>query len=263
MLSGLAPARRRFLLALVGLVLVAAVVIAVIVVRPQRGQAPGQGVPGPVLLVPGYGGSAASLEPLAVALRSAGRDVTVVQLPDQARGDLTGQADALGVTATSVLARSGAPSVDVVGYSAGGVVARLWVGEAAGASSVRRLVTLGSPHHGTDLARLGSLVSGTCPLACQQLAPDSAVLARLDGVPLPSGLVALSLWTTRDDVVLPPESAVIEGIPSPSVQSVCPADAARHGDLPGDRVVQRMVVEALGTGAVPGWGPADCARLSS
>jgi pimeloyl-ACP methyl ester carboxylesterase len=159
--------------------------------------------------------------------------------------------------------RTGAGSVDVVGYSAGGVVARLWVTEDGGAGFVRRLVTLGSPHHGTDLANLGALVSGACPVACQELSPFSPVLERLDAEPLPAGPVYLSLWTTQDDVVLPPSSAVIEGVLSPSLQSICPSSQVRHSGLPTDPLVQGLVVEALGHGPVPRWGPADCTRLTA
>lgn len=264
-LSRLAPARRRFVLTVVGLVaavVVVAVAVAVInVVR--RGQSTvDQGVAGPVLLVPGYGGSAASLQGLAGRLRDAGRDVTIVDLPDRGQGDLGAQADALGSAVDAVAARTGARAVDVVGYSAGGVVARLWASE-AGSGQVRRLVMLGSPLHGTDVARLGTLVSGTCPQACQQLAPDSAVLSRLDADPLPAGAVALSLWTASDEVVQPPTSSVEEDVPSPSVQSICPARTVNHGGLPSDRVVQSMVLEALGTGPIPPFGLGDCARLSS
>ena len=261
-LSGLAPARRRVVLgaaALVGLLLVALVVALLGRGRPA---APvDQSRPGPVLLVPGYGGSERSLAPLATALRSGGRDVTLVSLPDSALGDLGVQAQALGAAVDAALARTGAGSVDLVGYSAGGVVARLWVVEDRGASRTRRLVTLGSPHAGTQLAQLGTLVPGACPTACQQLAPGSAVLARLRGEPLPAGVVALSLWTTADDVVLPPDSAVLSGVPSPSLQSICPTSTVGHSALPGDRLVQHLVAEALGAGRLPSWTPADCASL--
>ncbi len=222
-----------------------------------------QSRPGPVLLVPGYGGSVAGLQSMAASLRGAGRDVTIVQLPDQALGDLAVQADAVASAAQEARDRTGAASVDVVGYSAGGVVARLWVTEHGGSDTVRRLVTLGSPHHGTNLADLGALVEGRCPLACQQLSPSSPVLARLDGEPLPAGPEYVSLWSTRDDVVAPPSSAVLDGVPSPSLQSICPTLQVRHSELPADPLVQRLVGEALGTGRVPSWGPADCARLTS
>ena len=266
MLAGFSPARRRFVLGLTALVVVAAVALVVgLIARataPAAAPVP-QERPGPVLLVPGYGGSAASLQSLATRLRESGRDVTVVDLPDRAQGDLTAQSDALETTANEVLTRTGARSVDVVGYSAGGVVARLWATEGDGPGKVRRLVMLGSPLHGTDVARLGTLVSGTCPTACQQLAPDSPVLSRLDNEPLPTGVLGLSLWTTSDEVVQPPTSSVEDDIPSPSVQSVCAASQVNHGGLPNDRVVQAMVLEALGTGPIPTWPPGDCGRLSS
>jgi triacylglycerol lipase len=250
-------------LGLVVSIVVVAVVAAVINVVRERQATVDQGVAGPVLLVPGYGGSAASLQGLAGRLRDAGRDVTVVDLPDRGQGDLGAQADALGSAVDTVLARTGARAVDVVGYSAGGVVARLWATERARAGQVRRLVMLGSPLHGTDVARLGTLVSGTCPQACQQLAPDSAVLSRLDREPLPAGALALSLWTSTDEVVQPPSSSVEDDVPSPSVQSICASSTVSHGGLPSDRVTESIVLEALGTGPIPAFGPEDCARLSS
>jgi pimeloyl-ACP methyl ester carboxylesterase len=265
-LDRLSPARRRFVLAVAALLAALAVVAGVLALTALRGRlvAPvDQSAPGPVLLVPGYGGSAASLQGLATRLREAGRDVTVVDLPDRAQGDLTTQADALGAAAAQVMARLGARSVDVVGFSAGGVVARLWTTEGEGADRVRRLVMLGSPLHGTDISRLGTLFSGTCPTACQQLAPDSAVLSRLDAAALPTGLLALSLWSTNDEVVQPPSSSVEDDVPSPSVQSVCPGSTVSHGGLPTDRVVQNVVLEALGAGPIPSLGPGDCGRLSS
>lgn len=265
-LDRLSPARRRFVLAVAAVLAVLAMIAGVVALTALRGRLVtpvDQSTAGPVLLVPGYGGSAASLQSLATRLRTSGRDVTVVDLPDRAQGDLNVQADGLGTAVDQVLARTGARSVDVVGYSAGGVVARLWATEGDAPGRVRRLVMLGSPLHGTDVARLGTLVSGTCPTACQQLAPDSPVLSRLDGEALPAGVLALSLWTSADEVVQPPTSSVEDDVPSPSVQSVCAASQVNHGALPEDRVVQAMVLEALGTGPMPTWQPGDCGRLSS
>lgn len=245
-------------LALVVLAL-AGLVAAVLARKPSNPV--DQSVAGPVLLVPGYGGSTQSLDALALSLRDEGRDVTVVALPDRGRGDLDDQADVLDVAVDAALARTGTPSVDVVGYSAGGVVARLWAIEGGGSDHLRRLVTLGSPHHGTDLATLGSLVGGACPAACRQLAPDSPLLARLDAEPVPDGLVFVSLWTTLDDVVVPASSAVVDGVPSPSLQSICPGASARHGDLPRDPLVQGLVGEVLSGKRPPSWTTADCGRL--
>ena len=76
MLDHLAPARRRVVLATVGLVAVAVLTIAAVVVAPRLGGADVDPVPQdaqpPVLLVPGYGGGTAGLEVLASALRRKG-----------------------------------------------------------------------------------------------------------------------------------------------------------------------------------------------
>ena len=139
-----------------------------------------QDQPGPVLLVPGYGGRVASLDPLAAALRAAGRDVVVVPRLGDGTGDLRAEAEHLADVAEQTLAETGAPSVDVIGYSAGGVVARLWVRDHGGAALARRVLTLGSPHHGTSQAALGRELAGGCPTACEQLVPDSDLLRRLN-----------------------------------------------------------------------------------
>jgi triacylglycerol lipase len=265
-LASLAPARRRLVLGLVTALVVVVVAAAVWVFARGRSSADvavEQSRPGPVLLVPGYGGSTQSLTTLASALRQTGRDVTIVTLPGQALGDLTDQATTLGAAADAARKRSGGAPVDVVGYSAGGVVARIWALEDGGAQHLRRLVTLGSPFHGTDLAQLGSVIGGSCPVACQQLAPDSPVLDQLAITTQPKGPAYVSIWSTSDDVVLPPDSAVLPGVPSPSLQSICPSSRTRHSDLPTDPQVIAMVTEALAAAPIPTWTAADCARLSS
>ncbi|MGY1699712.1 lipase family alpha/beta hydrolase [Geodermatophilus sp. SYSU D00766] len=267
MLAGLAPARRRLLLVLLALVVAAAVAATGLLVagRGEDGAAAApvsQEEPGPVLLVPGYGGGTGSLSSLAERLTAEGRDATVVALPGDGTGDLAAAADALGQAVDAALARTGAGSVDVVGYSAGGVVARLWAAD-GGADVARRVVTLGSPHHGTTLADLAlTLAPGQCPDACQQLATDSELLAGLnDGDETPDGPTWVSIWTAQDETVTPPESARLEGALGLPVQSVCSGAQVGHGDLPRDPLVQAMVLAELAPGDPVPLGPADCARL--
>lgn len=264
MLAGLSPARRRLVVAVLAVLTAAVVAVAVLLVtRSPDGEGPGpQARPGPVLLVPGYGGGTASLQALADRLVAAGRDATVVRLPGNGTGDLAEAAAALDAAARAALDRTGEDSVDVVGYSAGGVVARLWVAD-GGAPVTRRVVTLGSPHHGTGLADLaGQVAPAQCPEGCRQLATDSPLLARLnagDETPDPIGWV--SVWTTGDTTVTPPESARLDGALNLPVQSVCADARVTHGQLPGDLLVQAIVLEQLAAGDLVELGPADCARL--
>ncbi|WP_138735597.1 lipase family alpha/beta hydrolase [Modestobacter excelsi] len=270
MLAGLSPARRRLALALLALVVVAAAVVAAVVVPRLSGGEHGTAAaaqddtPGPVLLVPGYGGSTSSLRPLADRLTAAGRDATVVAVPGDGTGDLTASADALGTAVDEALARTGARSVDVVGYSAGGVIARIWAAD-GGADQARRVLTLGSPHHGTTLADLAAgILPADCPEGCQQLTTDSALLAGLNaGDETPAGPSWVSVWTTADETVTPPDSARLAGAVELPVQDVCPGSRVGHGQLPSDALVQGIVLAELAAGPPVELTAADCARLSA
>lgn len=262
---GRSRTRRRVVLVLLALAVgCAAVLAAVLLPRPstQAAEPAPEERPGPVLLVPGYGGRTTDLQSLADRLRATDRDVTVVALPGDGTGDLAGSAAELDRTATRAMDRTGERSVDVVGYSAGGVVARLWVA-GPGADVARRVVTLGSPHHGTTVADLAvAYAPDRCPLGCQQMATDSELLTRLNAVDeTPEGPDWISVWTTQDSVVTPPESARLEGALNLPVQSVCAEARLSHGQLPGSPVVQEMVLLQLGAGDPEELGPADCARL--
>src|SRR4029453_9569527 len=90
----------------------------------------------PVLVVPGYNGTATSVGTLAARLRAAGREVEGVELPDRGTRDLRTAAEALG----RAVDRTGAARVDLVGYSAGGVVIRVLLADPARALRARRVV---------------------------------------------------------------------------------------------------------------------------
>jgi triacylglycerol lipase len=263
--TGPSPARRRRLLRSWSLGLLPLVVIALVVVGfvIRNGQEPAgirQDRPGPVLLVAGYGGSTGSLDVLASALRAAGRTVQVVAPVGDNTGDLRAQARILDRNAREAVA-AGAPSVDVVGYSAGGVVARIWAAELGGDDVARRVVTLGSPHHGTDVAALAAgLLTGSCPTACRQLVPGSDVLAGLPEAP--GGPRWTSIWTTVDDLVIPASSAALRGAVNVELQQVCPDSRVKHGALPRDPLAIGLVERAL-DGPAPATAPpaADCAAL--
>ena len=270
-LGALSP-RRRWFVVLSLIVVVAAVCAAVApsVVAdlsdkppapPSSTGYPAQDQPGPVLLVPGYGGDTGSLSVLAARLRATGRQATVVSLPDGGIGDIAIQAGVLNGYVDDAL--RGAPSVDIVGYSAGGVVTLQWLQQYQGASKVRRVVTFGSPFQGTTLASAGAALDpAVCPVACQQLIPGSSLLTRLgDKVPSAGHPPWLSLWTTQDQTVIPPDSARLVGATNVPLQSVCGDDRSAHGDLPTDDLVVGLVVRDLGTAPPVVPTAADCSAL--
>ena len=251
-LDSLSPQRRRLVLITAVLASVLIVVIAaVVLVRSRAAKPVPQDQLGPVLLVPGYGGNGDSLQNLAATIRAAGRTAVVVPEVGNGTGDLQAQADQLGEAVDDELRSTGAPSVDVIGYSAGGVVVRLWVRNDGGTSQARRVLTLGSPQHGTSTAALGSEIGGGCPTACQQLVPGSDLLRRLNaGDETPAGPLWATIRSTTDQVVTPVDSAALDGALNIVIQDVCPGSTAGHGDLP-DSPVTRAAVTAVLSAATP------------
>jgi triacylglycerol lipase len=248
-LATLAPARRRLvLLAVLAGLLGALAVVAAVVVRLTASVTPvAQDDPGPVLLVSGYGGSTRALDPVREALTRGGRDVVVVPPVGGGTGDIAEQARALDGVADDAMHRFDAGSVDVVGYSAGGVVARKWVRDDGGAGKARRVLSVGSPQHGTAVAELAAGVAGRCPTACRQLEPDSDLLRALNAHDeTPDGPRFVSVWSDADEVVVPPDSARLDGAVNLTVQSVCPRARTSHAGLPGDPVVLALLDSSLG-----------------
>lgn len=263
----LSPRRRALVLGLVGVcILVAAVAAVRLVVHPSATPIPqsvDQARAGAVVLGPGYGGGQDALNVLAGRLRANGRSATVVTLPGNGDGDLHAQADALDGVVRAILA-DGAPSVDLIGYSAGGVVVRLWVDGYPAARAARRVVSLGSPLHGATIAAVGgAVVPGACPAACQQLIPGSPLLSQLDKAVLPAALPWLSVWTQNDETVTPPDSARLDGAVNVALQDICADANVQHGQLPTDPLVTGLVLRDLGQAqalsAAP--GPGECTAL--
>ena len=121
-----------------------------------------------------------------------------------------------------------------------------------GAPVARRVVTISSPHHGTQVALLAAgLAPDACPVGCQQLAPDSDLLRRLNaGDETPAGPTWVSLWSADDQTVTPPDSAVLQGALDIRMQDICPDLTLSHGQMPQAREVVRIVVAALDDTAV-------------
>jgi triacylglycerol esterase/lipase EstA (alpha/beta hydrolase family) len=264
-LDHLAPARRRVVVASMGVLVAAVVVVGIVVALPhvhhhRSGLHPvSQDAQPPILLVPGYGGGTAGLQVMAAALRRTGRQVSIVRLAGDGTGDLNLQADVLE-DAVRKAVKAGIGSVDLVGYSAGGVTVRLWARQYDGGAVARRIVTLGSPQHGTDLAALANdVLPDRCPLACQQLATGSQLISQLNsGDETPPGPMWVSIWTRDDEVSTPPQTAKLTGALDFAVQQVCPGAQVSHDQLPASPVVIAMVEAQLRRTppAVP--GPSVC-----
>lgn len=167
-------------------------------------------------------------------------------------------------------AHPGVP-VDVLAHSQGGVVARVALGRDGDGLDPRlpevgNLVTLGTPHHGTDLATAGALLlttragelaaaaasratGGSLTLdsdAARQLAETSGLVQGLAGRRLPPGTAVTSV-AARGDLVVPALHSGLEG----ATNVVVALDGiSAHGMLPSSSQAHREVALAL-AGAGP------------
>ncbi|MNK54874.1 Extracellular esterase EstB precursor [compost metagenome] len=177
--------------------------------RPRlhaAGTIPGQGMP--VLLVHGYVCNGGYWTKLSLQLARAGIVHKAIDL-EPINADIEEFVPLVEQAITELCARTGSDRVILVAHSMGGLVARAWLRH-YGAARVARIVTIGTPHHGTALANLAaganahqmSRVNGT----------PSGWLAQLAASETPE-LRALitSIYSHHDNIVAPQSSAQLPG----------------------------------------------------
>lgn len=151
----------------------------------------------PVLLIHGYQCNRGFWFWLRRRLEGAGWTVATHNL-EPVYADIDSYADGVARRVDEVLAATGARQLLLVAHSMGGLASRAYL-RRHGAGKVARLVTLGSPHHGTTLARFGL---GT---NARQMQSGSAWLEGLAaGDRIPPGSV--SIFSHHDNYVAPQEA---------------------------------------------------------
>jgi pimeloyl-ACP methyl ester carboxylesterase len=119
--------------------------------------------------------------------------------------DIRTAAELLGRHIEEICERTGHRQVDVVGHSLGGLIARYYVQRLGGDLRVRTLVTLGTPHAGTDVAPLAN----AHPIV-RQMRPGSAVLDELCE-PAPGCRTRfVAFWSDLDHLMDPLETACVD-----------------------------------------------------
>lgn len=145
----------------------------VVLELPLLGPAPAVPIGTPVLLLHGYLGTGAAWAPLVRRLHEEGFVNVFALRYDSLSAGVPELAAVLADAARTAMARTGYAGVHLVGHSLGGLVARYAVQRLGLDRVTRSVVTIGTPHRGSRLARLG------VGPAVAQLRPGSVLLRQL------------------------------------------------------------------------------------
>jgi len=154
----------------------------------------------PILLVHGFSCNRGVWVRVARVLHKAGWPVTSVNL-EPPHANIDHFATQLARRIEEVLRTTGSEQLILVCHSMGGLVARRYL-DLHGEMSVKAVITLGTPHHGSLLARYGM---GDC---AREMEPDSEWLAKL---PQSLKVPFVSIYSMHDNLVVPATSSRLQG----------------------------------------------------
>jgi triacylglycerol esterase/lipase EstA (alpha/beta hydrolase family) len=164
----------------------------------------------PVLLVHGYGCNSGYWAHLAPRLDEARISHATLDL-EPLTGDIDGYAARIEEAVQQLCARSGAAQLIVVAHSMGGLAARAWM-RTHGAERVARVVTLGTPHHGTCLAAFGLGINAGQMRRMGVAGPECAWLTALAGGEGPEVRARIvSIYSHHDNIIAPQTSSELPG----------------------------------------------------
>jgi triacylglycerol lipase len=152
--------------------------------------------------------------------------------------NIPGAAARFGKAIEELSAASGYERVHVIGHSLGGLIARYYVQRLGGDGQVHTLVTLGTPHHGTQLAWAAPLL----PLV-RQLTPRSTVIQEL-AEPAPQCRTRfLAFYSDIDHLVVPGHHARLDH-PDLNVQNI-PVRGVGHLSMAHNGRIAFVIAQAL------------------
>lgn len=209
------------------------------------------GAPGPpVLMLHGYGcncGYWAALTPL---LDAAGISHATLDL-EPVTSDIDDYVPQVQRAVESLCAAAGAPQLVIVAHSMGGLVARAWLRE-HGAARLARVITLGTPHHGTCLASFGvGRNAAQMRRAGADDGSESAWLRALAaGESAATRALVTSIYTHHDNIISPQTSSFLEGARNIAFGGVGHVALGRNR-----RVLARVMQEIAALQAAPADAP--------
>lgn len=190
----------------------------------------------PVVFVHGFMCNGGYFLPLVRALeaRGVGNLFTINCAPPF--GSIDKFAEQLEARVEEVLSLCKADKVILVGHSMGGLTSRSYVTKRGGAGKVAKIITLGTPHHGTAHAYFSKARDA------KQMRPGNPWLRALEALEA-SGVPLTSIYSYHDDVIAPQDSSHVPWAKNVAFKGI--GHLEMSFSAPIQRAVHDEIVEAL------------------
>ena len=177
--------------------------------------------PLPVVLIHGYFCNRALFTELAAHLAARGHTVESVNL-EPVFGSIDQYPAIIDRAVQKARCAAAGKQITLIGHSMGGIAARAYLRD-FGDGAIAQVITLGSPHHGTQLARIGHTE------VVRQLSPGNPWLTALFKQEPPARYRLFTvIIAEHDNIVTPQCSQTLPGAKTISVRGVGHVDLARH-----------------------------------
>jgi triacylglycerol lipase len=208
--------------------LLAAIIAAVAALAPAATAAAVE----PILFVHGWNSSGSTWNTMIG--RFAADGWTAAQLNNWSYNTAQSNVTTAGQVNTKVdqiRAATGAPQVDIITHSMGGLSTRYYLKNLGGTAEVDEWVSLGGPNHGTTTANLCFWNT-----SCFEMRPNSTFLNALNsGDETPGTVIYGTWWSPCDEIINPDSSVSLVG--ATNTQTACMS----HGDLHQNATVYGQV----------------------
>lgn len=190
----------------------------------------------PIVLIHGYFCNRAVFRQLATHLASRGHSVESVNL-EPVFGSIDQYPPLISKAVENALRASTCDQVTLIGHSMGGIAARAYMRD-FGHSKVAQVITLGSPHQGTELARIGHTE------IVRQLRPGNPWLKELARSEPPDRYHLFTvILSEHDNIVTPQRTQTL-----PGARTIC-LRGLGHVDLACHAAVFELIDGALAAGS--------------
>lgn len=151
-------------------------------------------------------------------------------------GSIDNYVPILEAAVASATAATGHPPL-LVGHSMGGLAIRAWLRRADADARVHRIITIGTPHHGTWLGQFSHAVNG------RQMRLNSRWLTQLASGESPRRYQLFTCWYSNcDNIVMPAATAMLAGADNRMVPGAAHVELAYRPEILADALANTLIL---------------------